>query len=188
VKRMLAYSSIAHAGYILVAFAASTEIGIAAALFYLAVYTLMKIGAFTVITHFGGQEERYLTLSDYAGIAKKQPVVAACFSLFLLSLLGLPATGGFLGKFYAFQAALDSRLIWLVCIAALNSVVGSFYYLRVIMTMYFREADLEQQWTPQPVAGPVCLALAIAALGTLYLGLFPGHVMALALRSAASLR
>src|SRR5450432_3135436 len=109
VKRMLAYSSIAHAGYILVAFAASTEVGVAAVLFYLAAYALMKIGAFTVLTHIGGQGERHLELSDYKGLAKKQPAIAACFTLFLLSLLGLPATGGFMGKFYAFQAGIDSR-------------------------------------------------------------------------------
>ncbi len=186
VKRMLAYSSIAHAGYILVAFAASTEYGIAAVLFYLAAYSVMKIGAFTVVTHFGGQGERRLELSDYAGVAKKQPLVAACFTLFLLSLLGLPVTGGFLAKFYAFQASLDSRLVWLVIIAAINSVIGSYYYLRVILTMYFRDA--EEEWTPEPVAAGICAVLAITSFLTLYLGLFPTRVMAFALRSAASLR
>jgi len=198
VKRMLAYSSIAHAGYILVAFAASTELGIAAVLFYLAAHALMKIGAFTVITHVGGRGERHLELSDYAGLAKKQPAIAACFTLFLLSLLGLPATGGFMGKFYAFQAGLDSRIIWLVVIAALNSIVGAYYYLRVILTMYFREPAGESgpdaglgseiEWMPQPVAASIWVVLIIAALGTLYLGIFPSRVMEFALRSAASLR
>jgi NADH-quinone oxidoreductase subunit N len=194
VKRMLAYSSIAHAGYILVAFAASTEVGVAAVLFYLATYALMKIGAFTVLTHVGGQGERHLELSDYRGLAKKQPAIAACFTLFLLSLLGLPATGGFMGKFYAFQAGIDSRMIWLVVIAALNSVVGAYYYLRVILTMYFREPAHESgpesgnEWTPEPVAASVWVVLIACALGTLYLGLFPSHVMEFALRSAASLR
>ena len=107
VKRMLAYSSIAHAGYILVAFAASTVLGVAAVLFYLAAYVFMKVGAFLIVTHLGQQDEKRLSIQDYSGLASKQPVVAACFSLFLLSLLGLPATGGFLGKFFAFQAALD---------------------------------------------------------------------------------
>jgi NADH-quinone oxidoreductase subunit N len=188
VKRMLAYSSIAHAGYILVAFAASTEVGIAAVLFYLAAYALMKIGAFTVVTHVGGQGERHLDLSDYAGLAKKQPAIAACFTLFL------PITGGFMGKFYAFQAGIDSGLIWLVVIAALNSVVGSYYYLRVILAMYFREPagesgpDSGNEWMPKPVAASVWVALIACALGTLYLGLLPSQVMEFALRSAASLR
>ena len=125
VKRMLAYSSIAHAGYILVAFAASTVYGVAAVLFYLAVYTFMKVGAFLVIAHLGQRDEKRLEITDYAGLGTKQPVLAACFTLFLFSLLGLPATGGFLGKFFAFQAALDSRIVWLVIIAAINSVIGS---------------------------------------------------------------
>ena len=107
VKRMLAYSSIAHAGYILVAFAASTSLGVAAVLFYLAAYVFMKVGAFLIVTHLGQQDEKRVSIQDYSGLASKQPVVAACFSLFLLSLLGLPATGGFLGKFFAFQSALD---------------------------------------------------------------------------------
>ena len=116
VKRMLAYSSIAHAGYILVAFVASTDLGVAAVLFYLAAYALMKVGAFLVIAHLGQHGEKRLDIRDYAGSGCRQPVLAACFSLFLLSLLGLPATGGFLGKFFAFQAALDSA----------RSVVGSW--------------------------------------------------------------
>ena len=98
VKRMLAYSSIAHAGYILVAFAASTAVGVAAVLFYLGAYVLMKVGAFLVVTHLGQQGEKRLEIRDYAGLGSKQPVLAACFSLFLFSLLGLPATGGFLGN------------------------------------------------------------------------------------------
>ena len=103
--------------------------------------------------------------------AAKQPVLAACFSLFLFSLLGLPATGGFLGKFFAFQAALDSRIVWLVVIAAINSVIGAYYYLRVIIAMYFWEPS--KDYTPSKVAPAVVLALTIAAIGTLYLGILP---------------
>jgi NADH-quinone oxidoreductase subunit N len=186
VKRMLAYSSISHAGYILVAFAASSEVGIAAVLFYLVAYALMKIGAFTVVSHLGGPGEKRLEIADYAGLGRKQPVVAACFTLFLLSLLGLPATGGFLGKFYAFQAGLDARLFWLVVLAALNSVIGSYYYLRIIVAMYFR--DTQDDWTPARVTVPIALVLLIAAAGTIYLGLFPSRVMAFAIHSAAFLR
>ena len=183
VKRMLAYSSIAHAGYIMVAFIASTDLGIAAVLFYLAAYALMKMGAFLVITHLGQQNEQRLDIKDYAGLGMRQPVLAACFSLFLLSLLGLPATAGFLGKFFAFQAALDSRVIWLVIIAAINSVIGAYYYLRVIISMYFSEPS--KDYSPTAVAPALTVALSVAALGTLYLGLFPARVLLLA-RSAAS--
>lgn len=195
VKRMLAYSSIAHAGYILVGFAASSMIGVAAVLFYLAAYALMKLGAFLVVTQLGGPEERRLEIRDYAGLAVQQPALAACFSLFLLSLLGLPATGGFLGKFYAFQAALQTggelgahghMFTWLVVIAALNSVVGAYYYLRVIVSMYFWEPQTE--FKPLRVAPAIATALTIAAIGTIYLGIFPTSVMHYALLSALSLK
>ena len=186
VKRMLAYSSIAHAGYILVAFAASTEVGIAAVLFYLAAYALMKLGAFLVVAHVGGPGERRLEIKDFAGLGTQQPALAACFSLFLLSLLGLPATGGFLGKFYAFQAALDAHIVWLVVIAAINSIVGSYFYLRVIVAMYFWEPQKEFQ--PIPVTPAIATALVLAAAGIIYLGIFPSRVMHYALLSALSLR
>lgn len=185
VKRMLAYSSIAHAGYILVAFAASTAVGVAAVLFYLAAYALMKMGAFLVLTHLGQRGEKRLEIQDYAGLGQKQPVLAACFSLFLLSLLGLPATGGFLGKFFAFQAALDSRIVWLVVIAAINSVIGSYYYLRVIVAMYFWEPS--KDYVPTSVAPAVSVALAVAAAGTLYLGLLPARILTLAKIAADSI-
>ncbi|HXZ10853.1 MAG TPA: NADH-quinone oxidoreductase subunit N [Candidatus Sulfotelmatobacter sp.] len=185
VKRMLAYSSIAHAGYILVAFAASTEFGIAAVLFYLAAYALMKVGAFLVLAHLGQTGEKRLDIQDYAGLGMRQPVLAACFSLFLLSLLGLPATAGFLGKFFAFQAALDSRIVWLVVIAAINSVIGAYYYLRVIVAMYFWEPSKE--YVPTAVAPALTVALFVAAAGTLYLGILPSRVLALARIAADSL-
>src|SRR5712692_3738743 len=136
VKRMLAYSSIAHAGYILVAFAARNELGIAAVLFYLAAYALMKLGAFTTVAHLAGSGERRLELNDFAGLGQQQPAVAACLSLYLLSLLGLPVTAGFLGKFYVFKAAVNADLIWLVVLMAINSVLAAYYYLRVIVVMY----------------------------------------------------
>ena len=185
VKRMLAYSSIAHAGYILVAFAASTVYGVAAVLFYLAAYSLMKVGAFLVVTHLGQRDESRLEITDYAGLGTRQPVLAVCFSLFLFSLLGLPATGGFLGKFFAFQAALDSRIVWLVVIAAINSVIGAFYYLRVIVAMYFWEPS--KDYTPTRVAPALTVALIVAAAGTLYLGIFPSRVLVFAKAAADSL-
>jgi NADH-quinone oxidoreductase subunit N len=188
VKRMLAYSSIAHAGYILVAFAAGTAVGAAAVLFYLAAYVLMKVGAFLIVTHLGQRDEKRLSLVDYSGLAQKQPVIAATFSLFLLSLLGLPATGGFLGKFFAFQAALDVRERWLVVlvvIAAINSIIGSYYYLRVIITMYFQAPSVD--YTPSRVAPALGVALFVAAVGTLWLGILPAHVLDFAQAAAESL-
>ncbi|HXW55116.1 MAG TPA: NADH-quinone oxidoreductase subunit N [Candidatus Cybelea sp.] len=185
VKRMLAYSSIAHAGYIMVAFIASTDLGIAAVLFYLAAYALMKIGAFLVLAHLGQQGEKHLDIRDYGGLGMRQPLLAGCFSLFLLSLLGLPATAGFLGKFFAFQAALDSRVVWLVVIAAINSVIGAYYYLRVIIAMYFWEPS--KDYSPTTVAPALAVALFVAAAGTLYLGIFPAQVLAIAQSAANSL-
>jgi NADH-quinone oxidoreductase subunit N len=191
VKRMLAYSSIAHAGYILVAFAAATVYGVSAVLFYLAAYTFMKVGAFLVVTHLGQQDERHLEITDYAGLGTRQPALAVCFSLFLFSLLGLPATGGFLGKFFAFQAALDSHaafgpaIVWLVIIAAINSVIGAYYYLRIIIAMYFWEPS--KDYTPSKVPLAVGTALAIAAIGTLYLGILPRDVLHAAFAAATSL-
>ena len=193
VKRLLAYSSIAHAGYILVAFAAVTflagnsEAGAApayaAVLFYLLSYALVKLGAFTIVSQLGGAGEKHLALDDYAGLGQRQPFAAAVLSLFLLSLLGLPVTAGFFGKFYVFKAAVNSHLIWLAVLMAVNSVIGAYYYLRLIVVMYMRE--------PSPEAAPVVvgfpfavnLVLAITALGTVYFGLFPNQVLSFVLQS-----
>jgi NADH-quinone oxidoreductase subunit N len=190
VKRMLAYSSIAHAGYILVALAAAAAtdemaLGIAAVLYYLAVYALMKLGAFMMVSQLGGEAERHLELDDFYGLASRQPVAAACFSLFLLSLLGLPVTAGFVGKFYIFDSALASHLVWLAVLVALNSVIGSFYYLRVIVVMYMREPH--QDWVPARMSWAVTVVLLVAAAGTLYLGLFPARVLGFAAEAAQSL-
>ena len=190
VKRMLAYSSIAHAGYILVALAAAAAtdqmaLGIAAVLYYLAVYALMKLGAFMMVSQLGGEAERHLELDDFYGLASRQPVAAACFSLFLLSLLGLPVTAGFVGKFYIFDSALASHLVWLAVLVALNSVIGSFYYLRVIVVMYMREPH--QDWAPARMSWAVTVVLLVAAAGTLYLGLFPARVLGFAAQAAQSL-
>src|SRR6202171_336204 len=188
VKRLLAYSSIAHAGYVLVAFAAVTflagnsEVGASAAyaaiLFYLLGYALVKIGAFTIVSQLGGLAEKNLSLDDYAGLAQRQPVVAAALSLFLLSLLGLPVTAGFFGKFYIFKAAVNSHLLWLAVLMAINSVIGAYYYLRVIVVMYMRESSAEAA-SAAPVGFPLTVnfVLAFTVVGTLYFGLFPNQVL-----------
>jgi NADH-quinone oxidoreductase subunit N len=190
VKRMLAYSSIAHAGYMLVALAAvavsdQVSLGVAAVLYYLAAYALMKLGAFLLLSQLGGESESHLEMDDFYGLASRQPVAAACFSLFLLSLLGLPATAGFMGKFYIFDAAVQAHLIWLAVFLAINTTIGAFYYLRVIVAMYMREPH--QSSTLVRIPWAVALVLTVAAAGTIYLGLFPGHIMAFASYAAQSL-
>jgi NADH-quinone oxidoreductase subunit N len=188
VKRMLAYSSIAHAGYILVAFAAVTYMknelkegaspAYAAVLFYLLSYALVKVGAFTIVSQFGGAGEKRLSLDDYAGLAQRQPWVAALFSVFLLSLFGLPVTAGFFGKLYIFKAAVASHLIWLVVLMAINTVIGAYYYLRLIVMMYWRDPSPEAASVP-PASFPVTvnLVLGLTAAGTLFFGLFPNQVL-----------
>jgi NADH-quinone oxidoreductase subunit N len=175
VKRLLAYSSIAHAGYLLVAFAAQPELGTSTAMFYTAAYAAMNVGAFAVVTHFANAGEKYVTLEDYAGLGRKSPVLAATFTFFLMSLIGIPITGGFFAKFYVLTAALNSNLVGLAIILVLNSAVGAYYYLRIIVMMYMREPRAEVPVTPVPAAS--ALAIAICVVATLYLGVMPGRVL-----------
>ncbi len=193
IKRLLAYSSIAHAGYILVAFAAVTFMAqensaeaapaYAAVLFYLLSYALVKLGAFTIVSQLGGSGEKNLSLDDYAGLSERQPVVAAALSLYLLSLLGLPVTAGFFGKFYIFKAAVNSHLVWLAVLMAINSVIGAYYYLRVIVVMYMREPSAETAALAHvrfPVG--VSAVLLITFVGTILFGVYPNPVINFILR------
>jgi NADH-quinone oxidoreductase subunit N len=185
IKRLLAYSSIAHAGYLLVAFAAAREMGISAAIFYSAAYAAMNVGAFVVISHFASHGERYVTLEDYSGLGKRAPRLAAVLTVFLLSLIGIPITGGFFAKFYVFSAALKSDLVGLTIIAVINSAIAAYYYLRVIVYMYMREPREEAPLAPMP-AGLVA-SLAAALIATIYLGVLPGRVLEYAAQSARDL-
>jgi NADH-quinone oxidoreductase subunit N len=185
IKRLLAYSSIAHAGYLLVAFAAAREMGISAAIFYTAAYAAMNVGAFVVISHFSSHGERYVTLEDYSGLGKRAPRLAAVLTVFLLSLIGIPVTGGFFAKFYVFSAALKSDLVGLTIVAVINSAIAAYYYLRVIVYMYMREPREEAPLAPMP-AGLV-VSLAAALIATIYLGVLPGRVLAYAAQSARDL-
>lgn len=191
VKRLLAYSSIAHAGYILVGFAAVTNLAAhqdengtgaspayAAVLFYLLGYALVKVGAFTIVSQLGGAGEKYLTIDDYAGLGERRPVVAAMLSLFLLSLLGLPVTAGFLGKFYIFKAAVDSGLIWLAVLMTINSTIGAYYYIRIIVVMYMREPTAEAAAiAPSRFPLGVNFVIAATAIGAVYFGVFPNKAL-----------
>src|SRR5258707_6346352 len=152
VKRLLAYSSIAHAGYMLVAFAATPELGTSAVMFYTAAYAAMNVGAFAVVSHFANAGERYVTLEDYEGLGRSSPLLAATLTIFLLSLIGIPMTGGFFAKFYVFSAAVKANLIWLTIIGVLNSGVGAYYYLRIIVAMYMRESRRDVPITPVPLS------------------------------------
>ena len=185
VKRLLGYSSIAHAGYLLVAFAAAPVLGISAAMFYTAAYAAMNLGAFAVVSHFANAGERYVTLEDYEGLGRSSPLLAATLTIFLLSLIGIPMTGGFFAKFYVFSAAVKANLIWLTIIGVLNSGVGAYYYLRIIVMMYMRESRKEVPVTPVPFALGVALASCLAA--TIYLGVLPNRVLQFAQDSAQQL-
>lgn len=184
VKRLLAYSSIAHAGYLLIAFAALPNNGIPAAMFYLVSYAAMNVGAFAVISHFGGSGERYTTMEDYSGLGRRSPLLAATLTIFLLSLIGIPITGGFFAKFYVFSAALQSNLVGLVIIGVLNSAIGAYYYLRIIVVMYMREPKGEVPVTPIPVG--LGTALAISLVATIYLGILPGRILNYAAQTVAA--
>lgn len=184
VKRVLAYSSIAHAGYVLVAIAARSEIGTAAALFYLASYAFMNLGAFAIVTHFSRKHERYVLVEDFAGFGQKQPITAMLFTIFLLSLIGVPLTSGFFGKFYIFKAAIDSKLFWLAVLGLLNSAVAAYYYLRVIVVMYFHEPGVSAETATPPSAG-ISFTMWASAIAILVLGVFPSLLLNFATQSAA---
>jgi NADH-quinone oxidoreductase subunit N len=185
VKRLLAYSSIAHAGYLLVAFAAAPGLGTSSVMFYSAAYAAMNLGAFAVVSHFANVGERYVTLEDYEGLGRSSPLLAATLTIFLLSLIGIPMTGGFFAKFYVFSAAVKANLIWLTIIGVLNSGVGAYYYLRIIVMMYMRESPKEVPVTPVPF--PLRLALGTCLAVTLYLGIFPSRILQYAQGAAEQL-
>lgn len=174
-KRLLAYSSIAHAGYVMVALTAHSESGTAAAMFYLAVYVFMNIGAFAVVAYFARKGERYVEIDDLAGLGTRQPAVAALFTVILLSLIGVPPTGGFFGKFYIFKAALEAHLAWLAVLGLLNSAVAAYYYLRLIVVMYMREPGESLADLPR-ISISSGAALWVSAAVVLAMGLFPGIV------------
>jgi NADH-quinone oxidoreductase subunit N len=185
VKRMLAYSSIAHAGYALVGFIAAgaasnleqRNAAIAAVIFYLLTYAVMNLGAFAVVQLIARTSDRRTEVEDYNGIGFQSPWLAFCLSLFLLSLLGMPLTAGFIGKVMVFRAALDQGYYVLVVIGVLNTAVSAYYYLRLIIVMFFRERTTA--WNPPQVPASIRLALVLTILGVLYLGLFPDRVISL---------
>jgi len=184
VKRLLAYSSIAHAGYLLVAFTAPQQDAISGALFYTAAYAAMNVGAFLVLTELSGFDERIRSLEDFTGLALQRPGLSALLGFFLLSLIGIPFTGGFFGKFFVFSAAIHSGHIWLAIIGLINSGIACFYYLRLLAAIYSRPlTDTARPLPPRKVTAPAALALAATALATLGLGILPTRLLHLVQRA-----
>jgi NADH-quinone oxidoreductase subunit N len=180
VKRLLAYSSIAHAGYLLVAFTGVHQDAVSGALFYSAAYAAMNVGALLVVTQLSGFDEPLRTLDDFTGVALKRPYMAALLSFFLISLIGIPFTGGFFGKFYAFSGAIHNGYIGLAIVGLVNSGIACFYYLRLIAALYTRPASTSQAVVPmssRKLSAPAAIALATAALAVLGLGVMPNRVL-----------
>ncbi len=187
VKRMLAYSSIAHAGYLLVALTAANETAAAGMLFYLMVYTLMNIGAFAVVIAVAHQSEERLQVEDYSGFGWSNPLLGVLLTIFLLSMAGFPGTGGFMGKIYLLQGAANSQLWTLAVILVLSTVVSYWYYLRVAWFMWMREPTSEGQHDLVVAPLPMRLALLVSVALILYMGIFPSSALAFAQSSVHSL-
>ena len=188
VKRMLAYSSIAHAGYLLVALTSGTTMGAASFLFYLVVYTLMTIGSFAVVLAVGRRGEERLDIESYSGLAWEKPLIGITMTIFLLSLAGFPFTGGFIGKVFILRSAVENNLVPLAIVLVLTSLISYWYYLRVVWYMWFREpvehpADEERI----VVAGTMRTALVVAAILIVVLGVLPNMLLDSAQRSAATM-
>jgi NADH-quinone oxidoreductase subunit N len=182
VKRLLAYSSIAHAGTILIGFACDPTLGVGAILFYLTGYAFMTVGAFAIasfVGHRAGSEDGN-ELASWAGLGRKSPVLAAAMTVFLMSLAGLPPTAGFLGKYLIFQAAVESKQYFLAVAGVLNAVVGAYYYLRIVVSMWMQEAEEDAPGARVPASTTAALAVSVAAV--FYLGLAPGRLLEIARR------
>jgi NADH-quinone oxidoreductase subunit N len=180
IKRMLAYSSIAHAGYILMALPAAAKVGLApdavsASLFYILTYAVSNLGAWGVVLSLEKSEGKGLSIEDYAGLGAKKPGLALAMALFMLSLIGLPPTAGFIGKFYIFRSVIDAGLIGLALVGVITSLISAYYYLRVVIVMYMREGEPEvrsELWLET--------TLWVTAIGTFVLGILPGPLLELA--------
>ena len=185
IKRMLAYSSIAHAGYLLVAMVAGKDFGGAALMYYVVAYGLMNMGAFGVMIAVGRKGEPNEDFDDYAGLGFRHPALGMAMTVFMLSLAGVPPLVGFTGKFYIFSAAVQAGCVWLAVIGVLNSVVSAYYYMRVVVNMYMHEGDTIIEL---PSLRPALVAvILVTAIGTVLMGIFPSASMSLARESFLSL-
>lgn len=184
IKRMLAYSSIAHAGYILIGFVVGNSLGMAAILLYILVYTFMNVGAFAMVILICRRGHRGDQITDFTGFAKQNPIAGLMFVIFFLSLAGIPPTGGFVAKFYLFAAAIEANYIWLAIIAVVNSAVSLYYYFRVVMLMYMREPEGDIPLTMSPA---LTLAIFIMVAATVVIGVYPGPFIEAAKASVLSI-
>ena len=185
IKRMLAYSSVAHAGYLLSALVAAPATAAEAVLFYLVAYAAVNLGGFGALAALAHRDREPLSLHDVAGLSARRPVLAATLTVFLVSLTGVPVTAGFVGKFYLFSAAVGAGYVGLAVVGVLMSVVSAYYYLRVVVAMYMREAPGDDPWAP--VATGARLALGLSAGLVLALGVYPAPVLSWAKAAARSL-
>lgn len=176
IKRMLAYSSIAHAGYLLMGLVAQTDRGWAGMLFYAAAYLFMQLGAFIVVAMVEAHNEQRLEIGDYAGLSRRHPVLAALMAIFLFSLTGLPPFAGFFGKYYLFTAAIEAGYTWLAVVAVVGTMVSAYFYLGVLVAMYFREPH--ESLVPV-LGGTAALTVWVSSLAVLALGLFPSTLLEL---------
>jgi len=183
IKRLLAYSSIAHAGYVMVAVTSHSSVGTAAAMFYLASYAFVNVGAFAVVSYVAAKGEKHLSVDDFAGLAARQPLAALVMTIFFTSLIGVPLTAGFFGKFYIFKAALDAGMVWLTVLGLLNSAVAAYYYLRVIVVMYTHEPSAAVD-NLEPASSSLQFGWVTAATATIVLGVLPSALLEFASRSA----
>jgi NADH-quinone oxidoreductase subunit N len=181
IKRMLAYSSIAHAGYILVALVAANQLGAVSILYYLLAYTLMNMGAFGVVILVARKKDSYLNIYDYSGLAYQHPGLAAAMAVFMFALAGMPPTAGFVGKFYIFSAAIQAGYIWLAILGVMNSLISVYYYLRITVLMYMQPAEAELG--PIAFTPGVTACVALTAIATVLVGIFPGWFYDLAVNS-----
>tara|TARA_B110000116_G_scaffold172381_1_gene149011 strand:+ start:1804 stop:3240 length:1437 start_codon:yes stop_codon:yes gene_type:complete len=177
IKRMLAFSSVSHAGYILMAVIAKSSLGSSSMLFYMLTYAFMTFGVFGIIIILGRKGEENLEIQNYSGLAYKHPVIALSMTIFLLSLGGLPPFAGFVAKFYLFSAAIQEGLLTLVIIAVLNSAISFYYYLKIVVFMYMKEPEAEFNISLTPMTLFVVL---IGVIGTIQLGIFPNAIITLA--------
>ena len=175
IKRMLAYSSVAHAGYVLVGLAAANNDGISSAMLYLLVYCVMNVGAFAAVILARTEDGESLRIADYAGLGFRKPLLALFMTIMLLSLAGFPPTAGFVGKFYVFRSAVDAGHIWLVVIAAINTAISAFYYLRVVVVMYMKDPEAERDFHAYP--GLLVFTLLLATIGVVLIGVLPSYFL-----------
>jgi NADH-quinone oxidoreductase subunit N len=177
IKRMLAFSSVAHAGYIMMGLVSGSQYGYSGIVFYVTAYMLMQIGSFVIVAILERNGEKYLELSDYAGLSKRHPVLAAFMAIFMLSLAGIPPFAGFFGKYYLFTAAIDAGFLWLTLVGVVSSIISVYFYIGLIVKMYFTEPEGQREDNEVGMSG---LSLIITIAGVIVLGILPSGILSIA--------